>query len=73
METLSCHSKETTWATTIKNINYVEANVMNMYAKFHLHPPYSFWGGDFWVLIQLEQMKSGSKYNLLNTPHKLQK
>ena len=33
METLSCHSNETTWATTIKkNIIYVETNVMNMYA-----------------------------------------
>ena len=38
METLSCHSNETTWATTIKNIIYVETNVMNMYAKFQLHP-----------------------------------
>ena len=32
---------ESTWATTIKNI-YVEANVLNMYAKFQLHPPYGF-------------------------------
>ena len=30
----------------IKNIIYVKANVMNMYAKFQLHPPYSFWGED---------------------------
>ena len=28
METLSCHSNESTWATTIKNTIYVEANVM---------------------------------------------
>ena len=42
METLSCHSNESTWAMTKKNILYVEANVMNMYAKFELHPPYSF-------------------------------
>ena len=34
METLSCHSNESTWATTIKNLIYVEANVMNIYAKF---------------------------------------
>ena len=47
METLSCHSKETTWATTIKNIIYVETNVMNMYAKFQLHPHYGFWEEDF--------------------------
>ena len=38
METLSCHSNE--WATTMKNIIYVEANVMNMYANFQRHPPY---------------------------------
>ena len=25
-----------------KNIIYVEANVMNIYAKFQLHPPYGF-------------------------------
>ena len=42
MEILSCHSNESTWAMTIKNIIYVEANVMNMYAKFQLHPPYDF-------------------------------
>ena len=42
METLSRHSKESTWATTIKNVIYVEANVMNIYAKFQLQPPYGF-------------------------------
>ena len=36
METLCCHSNESTWATIIKYIIYVEANVMNMYAKFQL-------------------------------------
>ena len=41
-ETISCYSNESTWATTIKNIIYVEANVMNMYAKFQLHPNYNF-------------------------------
>ena len=30
---------------------YVEANVMNMYAKFQLHPPYSFWGEDFLIFF----------------------
>ena len=42
METLSCHSNETTWAATIKNIIYVEVIVMNMYVKFQLQPPYGF-------------------------------
>ena len=37
METFS---NETTWATTIKNIIYVETYVMNMYAKFQLHHLY---------------------------------
>ena len=32
-----------------KHTVYVEANVMNMYAKFQLHPPYGFWGEDFWI------------------------
>ena len=38
METLSCHSNESTWAMTIKGIIYVEANVMNIYAKFSFIP-----------------------------------
>ena len=25
---------------------------MNMYAKFRLHPPYDFWGEDFWIFFQ---------------------
>ena len=39
METLSWHC---TLATTTKNTIYVDANVMNMYAKFQLHRPYGF-------------------------------
>ena len=42
IENLSCHSNESTGATAIKNILYVEANIINIYAKFQLHPPYSF-------------------------------
>ena len=42
METLSCRSNESTWATTIKNIIYVEANVMNIYAKFQLPESFEF-------------------------------
>ena len=41
MEILTCHSNESTWATTIKNKIYLEANVINIYAKFQLHPPYA--------------------------------
>ena len=42
METLSCHSNESTWATTIRNIIFVAGKVMNIYAQFQLHPPYGF-------------------------------
>ena len=37
METLSCHSNESTRATAIKTI-FVEAYVMNISAKFQLIP-----------------------------------
>ena len=52
METISYHSNKSTWVTTIKNIIYVEANVMNMYAKFQLHPSYGSWEEDFWIFFQ---------------------
>ena len=41
METLSCHSNQNAYATAIKDDNFVEANVINMSAKFQLHPPHS--------------------------------
>ena len=40
METISCHSNQSSYLTEIKNTNFVEANVLSMYAKFQLHPPY---------------------------------
>ena len=46
----SCHSNESTLATT-KNAIYVEANVMNIYAKFQLQPPYGFWEEDFYIFF----------------------
>ena len=52
MEILSCHRNKSIGATTIKNIIYVEAYVMNMYAKFQLHPPYGFWEEDFWIFFR---------------------
>ena len=51
METLSCHSDESTWATAIKNRLFVEANVMNISTKFQLHSPYGFWGEDFLIFF----------------------
>ena len=42
METLSCHSNQSSYPTEIKNITFVEGNVPSKYAKFWLHPPYGF-------------------------------
>ena len=42
METLSCHSNQSSYPTEIKNITFVEGNVLCKYAKFRLHPPYGF-------------------------------
>ena len=52
MKTLSCHSNENTWAMAIKNIIFVEANVMNISAKFQLNAPYGFWGDDFVIFFR---------------------
>ena len=42
METLSCHNNQSSYPTGIKNIIFVEGNVLCNQAKFQLHPPYSF-------------------------------
>ena len=42
MGTISCHSNQSSYPTIIKNTTYVEADVLSMYAKFRLHPPYGF-------------------------------
>ena len=47
MGTISCHSNQSSYLTGIKNTTFVEANVLSMYAKFQLHPPYGFWEEDF--------------------------
>ena len=36
METLNCHSNESSWPLKIKNIPFEEDNVLNKYAKFQL-------------------------------------
>ena len=38
MGTLSCHSNQSSNPTGIKNITFVEDNVLSTYAKFQLHP-----------------------------------
>ena len=42
MGNISCHSNQSSYQTGIKNTTFVEANVLRMYAKFQLHPPYGF-------------------------------
>ena len=42
METVSCHSNQSSYPTEIKNITFVEGNVLSKYAKFRLHPLYGF-------------------------------
>ena len=42
METLSCHSNQSSYPTKIKNITFVEGNGLSKYAKFRLDPPYGF-------------------------------
>ena len=47
MEILRCHSNQSSYPPGIKNTNYVEATVRNMYKKYRLHPLDSFWEEDF--------------------------
>ena len=42
METLSCHSNQSSYPTKIKNITFVEDKVLSKYAKVWFHPPYGF-------------------------------
>ena len=42
METLSCHSNQSSYPTEINNITFVEGNVLSKYAKFRPHPLYGF-------------------------------
>ena len=42
METLSCHSNQSSLSDQNKNITFVEGNVQSKYAKFRFHPPYGF-------------------------------
>ena len=42
LETISCHSNQSSYPTGIKILNFVEGNVLCKYAKFQLHPSYGF-------------------------------
>ena len=39
MKTINYHSNQSSYPTGIKNITFVEGNVLCKYAKFQLHPP----------------------------------
>ena len=55
METLSCHSNQSIWATAIekkKNSIFVDGNVRNNSASFQLYPTYSFEGVDFLIISE---------------------
>ena len=47
METINNHSSQSSYPTRIKNISFVEGNVLSKYGKFQLHPPYGFREEDF--------------------------
>ena len=47
IETISCHSNQSSYLTEIKNTTFVEGNVLCKYAKFQLHSPYGFWEEKF--------------------------
>ena len=42
METLNCHSNQSSYPAKIKNITFVKGNVPSKYAKFRLQSPYGF-------------------------------
>ena len=42
IETLRCHSNQSSYLTGIKTTNYVEATVRNMYTQYKIHPLDSF-------------------------------
>ena len=52
IETISCHSNQSSYPTGIKNTTFVEGNVLCKYAKFQLHPPYGFWEEEFWIFFK---------------------
>ena len=47
METSSCHNNQISYLTEIKNTNYVETTVRNMYTKYRLHAVDGFSGEDY--------------------------
>ena len=68
VEALSCHSNESTRATSTRNVTFVEANVMNIYATFQLHPPFVFGGDDFWKIVcKFSFSVATNKNNNINT------
>ena len=42
MANISWHSSQSSHQTEIESTNQAEANVLSIYAKFQLYPPYGF-------------------------------
>ena len=68
METF-CHSNESTWATAIKNINFVEANVMNISAKFQHHARFGFFFLYFFANVSFWLPWQPIKFSCLDKIH----
>ena len=72
METLSCHSNQSSYPTGIKNISFVEGNILSKYAKFRLHPPYHFCEQGFQTFLKkltLFAAPTTNKYTDLDKRH----
>ena len=56
---------------TIKTFHFshlkVNGKFMNISAKFQLHPPYGFWGDDFWMFFFLQIYPFGCHGNQSNS------
>ena len=51
METIRCHSNQSSYLIGIKIITFVEGNIQCKYANFQLHTPYSFREEEFLIFV----------------------
>ena len=59
MENITCHSNHSSNSNGIKNIIYVDVNVLSIHAKFQLQPPYGFRREDTSIFFKLEKVSMG--------------
>ena len=55
METLSCHSNQSSYLREIKNITFVKGYGLSKYTKGPLYPPYGFW--DYSINISVKKIQ----------------